>query len=115
MLWARFLSVREAFWANGVFVFAPLSVFYGQAVMLEMVFLSVCLAFVLAVLRYSEKPTMLQFGVKLVVLDNIGRSDNEFDPSSLKLPFGHTVEGMLSVNRSLIHYNQKEAAGGRDG
>ena len=50
MLWARFLSVREAFWANGVFVFAPLSVFYGQAVMLEMVFLSVCLAFVLAVL-----------------------------------------------------------------
>ena len=57
---------------------------------------------------------MLQFGVKLVVLDNIGRSDNEFDPSSLKLPFGHTVEGMLSVNRSLIHYNQKEAAGGRD-
>jgi hypothetical protein len=58
---------------------------------------------------------MLQFGVKLVVLDNIGRSDNEFDPSRLKLPFGHTVEGMLSVNRSLIHYNQKEAAGGRDG
>ena len=58
---------------------------------------------------------MLQFGVKLVVLDNIGRSDNEFDLSSLKLPFGHTFEGMLSVNRSLIHYNQKEAAGGRGG
>ena len=57
---------------------------------------------------------MLQFWVKLVVLYNIWRSDNEFDPSSLKLPFGHTVEGMLSVNRSLIHYNQKEAAGGRD-
>jgi hypothetical protein len=52
---------------------------------------------------------MLQFGVKLVVLDNIGRSDNEFDPSRLKLPFGHTVEGMLGVNRSLIHFNRKEA------
>ena len=63
MLWARFLTVREAFWANGVFVFAPLSVFYGQAVMLEMVFLSVCLTFVLAVLRYSEKPTMLRFAL----------------------------------------------------
>jgi hypothetical protein len=48
---------------------------------------------------------MLQFGVKLVVLDNIGRSDNECDPSSLKLPFGHTVEGMLGVNRSLIYFN----------
>jgi hypothetical protein len=31
--------------------------------MLEMVFLAVCLAFVLAVLRYSEKPTMLRFAL----------------------------------------------------
>ena len=65
-IWSRFLTAPQLFWANCVFVFAPLSVFFGQAVMLEMVFLAASLAFVLTVLRYAERPSLLRFG--LVIL-----------------------------------------------
>jgi len=57
-IWSRFLSEREIFWANGVFVFAPLSVFFGQAVMPEMIFLAAATGFVVGVLRYGENPTL---------------------------------------------------------
>ncbi|MFZ4773860.1 MAG: ArnT family glycosyltransferase [Terrimicrobiaceae bacterium] len=60
-IWSRFLTQREAFWANGLFVFAPLSVFFGQAVMPEMVFLFIATGFIVSVLRYSECPTLAKF------------------------------------------------------
>ena len=61
-LGVRFLFTKVIPWANGIFVFAPLSVFFGQAVMPEMVFLAACLAFVLAVVRYGERPSWVNFG-----------------------------------------------------
>lgn len=66
-LWSRYLSPRETFWANGVVVFAPLSVFFGQALMPEMVFMAVTIGFVLCVLRYAEKPSMSRFGLVVVL------------------------------------------------
>ncbi len=60
-LWIRFLSPQETDWANGVFVFAPLSVFYGQALMPEMIFLAVTVGFVLSVLRYIEQTSVVRF------------------------------------------------------
>jgi hypothetical protein len=36
LIWKRILEPRQVFWANLLFVFAPLSVFFGQAVMPEM-------------------------------------------------------------------------------
>lgn len=72
-LWSRFLTTRETFWANGVVVFAPLSVFFGQALMLEMVFMAVTVGFILSVLRYAESPTLSRFGgvVVLAVLGSV--------------------------------------------
>ena len=61
-IWQRFLSPRETLWANGVFVLAPLSVFFGQTVMPEMLFLALATGFVVAVLRYGEIPSIGRFG-----------------------------------------------------
>jgi hypothetical protein len=61
-LWMRFLNPRQAFWANALVVFAPLSVFYGQAVMPEMLFLAITIGFVIALLRYAECPLAMRFG-----------------------------------------------------
>jgi hypothetical protein len=61
-LWQRFLNPRQAFWANMLVVFAPLSVFYGQAVMPEMLFVAITIGFVIALLRYSEHPSAVRFG-----------------------------------------------------
>ena len=66
-LWSRYLSPRETFWANGFVVFAPLSVFFGQALMPEMVFMAVTVGFVLSVLRYAESPTLFRFGLVVVL------------------------------------------------
>jgi hypothetical protein len=65
-IWRRFLTQRETFWANGIFVFAPLSVFFGQAVMPEMVFLALSTGFVVAVLRYADSRSLADFGLVVV-------------------------------------------------
>ncbi len=66
------LNAQQTFWANLLFVVAPLSVFYGQAFMPEMLVQALAFAFVLLILRYDENPTLLRWslcaGVGLVGL-----------------------------------------------
>jgi len=56
----RYLSERETFWANLLYVVAPLSVAFGQAFMPEMTIEFVSLSFVLLILKYLEEPTLLR-------------------------------------------------------
>jgi hypothetical protein len=56
-IWRRTLSSRQAFWANALFVFAPLSIFFGQAFMPEMLIQLLGFGFLLGILRYMEQPT----------------------------------------------------------
>jgi dolichyl-phosphate-mannose-protein mannosyltransferase len=58
LIWRRILDPKQTFWANLLFVLAPLSVFYGQAFMPEMLVQLLALGFVLQVLRYDEKPSI---------------------------------------------------------
>ncbi|MEP6698429.1 MAG: glycosyltransferase family 39 protein [Verrucomicrobiota bacterium] len=62
-IWRRVLDSRQSFWANLLFLLAPLSVFYGQAFMPEMLVQTLALAFVLLVLRYDEKPSLLRWSL----------------------------------------------------
>lgn len=62
-IWRRLLSERETFWANLLFVFAPLSVFFGQAVMPEMLVQFLAFAFVLSILRYREDPSLSRWWI----------------------------------------------------
>jgi len=71
-IWQRILHWDEMFWANLLFVVAPLSVFFGQAFMPEMLIQFLAFAFVLLALRYYEKPSLRRWvvcsGVGLVAL-----------------------------------------------
>lgn len=62
-IWQRCLEPKQAFWANAVFVIAPLGVFYGQAFMPEALVQSLAFSFVLAVLRYDESPTLRRWTI----------------------------------------------------
>ncbi len=55
-IWRRMLGGAKTFWANLLFVIAPLEVFYGQAFMPEMLVQALAFAFVVLVLRHDEKP-----------------------------------------------------------
>jgi 4-amino-4-deoxy-L-arabinose transferase-like glycosyltransferase len=57
-IWRRVLDRHQTNWANALFVFAPLSVFYGQAFMPEMLIQLLAFAFVLLAIRYDEQPTL---------------------------------------------------------
>ena len=71
-IWRRLLEPRPTVWANVLFVAAPLSVFYGQAFMPEMLVQALALGFVVLLLRYEEKPTLARWaacaGIGLVGL-----------------------------------------------
>ena len=71
-IWRRLLDPQSTFWANLLFVVAPLSVFYGQAFMPEMLVQALAFVFVLLVLRYEENPSLARWslcaGVGLVGL-----------------------------------------------
>ena len=56
MLWMRWLDDRETFWANFLFVFSPLSVAFGQAIMPEMLVQLLVIGMVLMAVRYGERP-----------------------------------------------------------
>ena len=62
-IWRRFLDPQPTFWANLLFISAPLSVFYGQAFMPEMLVQSLAFAFILAILRYSESSTLSRWSI----------------------------------------------------
>jgi hypothetical protein len=71
-IWRRILIFGDTFWANLLFVIAPLSVFFGQAFMPEMLIQLLSFAFVLLALRYSEKSILSRWiacsGIGLIAL-----------------------------------------------
>ena len=62
-IWRRILNREQTYWANFLFIVAPLGVFYGQAFMPEMLIQLLAFTFVLLVLRYGENPTLLRWSV----------------------------------------------------
>jgi hypothetical protein len=57
-IWRRILRGEETFWANLLFVLAPLNIFYGQAFMPEMLIQFLAFAFILSILCYRENPSL---------------------------------------------------------
>ncbi|MCI0540554.1 MAG: glycosyltransferase family 39 protein, partial [Verrucomicrobiales bacterium] len=53
-IWARLLTPRQTFWANLLFVLAPLSVFFGQAFMPEMCIQFLAFCMLTGLLLYRE-------------------------------------------------------------
>lgn len=66
-IWQRFLTPEETFWANCLFVFAPLSIAYGQAFMPEMAIQLSAFGFVWCLLRYLERPTLARLFILFLV------------------------------------------------
>jgi 4-amino-4-deoxy-L-arabinose transferase-like glycosyltransferase len=62
-IWRRTLNPLQTFWANLLFVIAPLSVFFGQAFMPEMLIQTLAFAFVLLVIRYDENPSLIRWSL----------------------------------------------------
>jgi 4-amino-4-deoxy-L-arabinose transferase-like glycosyltransferase len=62
-IWRRLLNPQQTFWANLLFVTAPLGVFFGQAFMPEMLVQALAFLFVLLVLRYDESPSLLRWSL----------------------------------------------------
>ena len=60
-IWHRLLDREQTFWANLLFVIAPLSVFYGQAFMPEMLVQLLAFAFILLLIQYDETPTLTRW------------------------------------------------------
>jgi hypothetical protein len=60
-IWRRILNSQQTFWANLLFVVAPLGVFYGQAFMPDMLVQLLAFAFVLQIIRYDEAPTLVNW------------------------------------------------------
>ena len=60
-LWRRLLTVSQARWANFLFVFSPLSIFFGQAFMPEMLVRLCEFAFLAALLAYREEEHLSLF------------------------------------------------------
>jgi len=58
MVWRQLgVSVEQQGWANLLFVFSPMSIFLGQAVMPEMLVQAIAFSFVVLMLRYRASPT----------------------------------------------------------
>lgn len=97
LIWRRILKPAQAFWANLLFVVAPLSVFYGQAFMPEMLVQILAFAFVLLVILYHENPTLGRW-IALAAIGALG--------SLVKLPeFSHLyfILGFVVLRRESWH------------
>src|SRR4029077_15526885 len=62
-IWRRVLDSQQTFWANLLFVLAPLSLFYSQTFMPEMLVQALAFAFVLLVFRYNDDRSLLRWGL----------------------------------------------------
>ena len=70
-LWRRWLTHQESFWANLLFVFSPLSIAFGQAIMPEMLVLLLTVLLVWACQSYLDRPSLfLWWGI--VILGVVG-------------------------------------------
>jgi len=66
-LWTRWLTTQESFWANLLFVFSPLSIAFGQAVMPEMLVLLLAVLLVWACQSYHSRPSLfLWWGIVIL-------------------------------------------------
>jgi hypothetical protein len=59
-LWRRGLNDLQILVANLFFTLAPLSCFFSQAIMVESLMMALSVAFILCVVRYAEKSTLLR-------------------------------------------------------
>ena len=66
-IWRRALAPSAAAWANVLFVFSPLSVFYAQAFMPEMLVQALAFGFVLLLIRYDEISTRARWALAAAV------------------------------------------------
>ncbi|MEO8204861.1 MAG: glycosyltransferase family 39 protein [Chthoniobacterales bacterium] len=66
-IWRKLLSERETFWANFLFVFSPLSVFFGQVFMMEMLVQFLACTMILTLLRYRESGRLLDYCLFVLV------------------------------------------------
>jgi hypothetical protein len=62
-IWRQILTPRQTFWANLLFVFAPLSVFFGQAVMPEMLIQLLAFTVVYYALIYSKTESLVHYSI----------------------------------------------------
>jgi hypothetical protein len=62
-IWRRILIPQQTFWANLLFVVAPVGVFYGQAFMPEMLVQTLAFGFIVLTLRYDENPTLARWTI----------------------------------------------------
>ena len=70
-IWRRWLAPQESFWANLLFVFSPLSIAFGQAIMPEMLVLLLTVFLVWACQSYLNRPSLfLWWGI--VILGVVG-------------------------------------------
>ena len=70
-IWRRWLAPQESFWANLLFVFSPLSIAFGQAIMPEMLVLLLTVLLVWACQSYLNRPSLfLCWGI--VILGVVG-------------------------------------------
>jgi 4-amino-4-deoxy-L-arabinose transferase-like glycosyltransferase len=66
-IWRRCLTESQRLWANVLFVVAPLSVFFGQAFMPEMVVQLLAFSFLVALFRYDEKPRTMRLVIAMII------------------------------------------------
>ena len=92
-IWRRILRPEEAVWANLLFVFSPLSNFFGQAFMPEMVVQVLAFGFLLALLRYSESPRLGRF-LALALIGTLAILQKTPEISHLYLVAGAVIFGM---------------------
>jgi hypothetical protein len=58
-IWRRWLDDRETFWANLLFVFSPVSIAFGQAIMPEMLVQLLGLGLVILLFQYERNPSRI--------------------------------------------------------
>lgn len=74
-IWKHWLNPQESFWANLLFVFSPLSIAFGQAIMPEMLVLLSTVLLVWACQSYLNKPSLfLWWGIVILGVEEIGRA-----------------------------------------
>jgi len=70
-IWKHWLNPKESFWANLLFVFSPLSIAFGQAIMPEMLVLLLTVLLVWLCQSYLNRPSLfLWWGI--VILGVVG-------------------------------------------
>jgi Dolichyl-phosphate-mannose-protein mannosyltransferase len=100
-IWRRILDSPQTFWANLLFVVAPLDVFFGQAFMPEMLIQLLAFGFIWQLLRYEENPNLVRW-VPIVGIGLLGLLVKLPETAHLYLILGFLVfrrEGWKAVIR----------------